>query len=287
VVGPWGHAETLLLPDGAPTQKYRLASLAPSIPWFDRYLTSRNAGAPEAPVRVYVMGANVWRDEHEWPLARARETMWYLSGNGHANSARGDGVLTTTAPDRDEAADAFESNPLTPVPTRGGAMLDGSGPVPQNDVEDRSDVLVYSTSPLDEAMEVTGPVSAVLFVATTAPSADFTAKLVDVHPDGTAYNVTDGIVRRFYPPAAAAPADAEPTEITISLWPTSMVFGKGHRIRLEIAGSNFPRFDRNPHTAERPATARTFAIATQAVHHGRHAASRIVLPEVPATVDRR
>ena len=154
------------------------------------------------------------------------------------------------------------------------------------DVEDRSDVLVYSTPPLDQAMEVTGPVSAVLFVATTAPSADFTVKLVDVHPDGAAYNVTDGVGRRSYQPAAA-PADAEPTEITISLWPTSMVFGKGHRIRLEIAGSNFPRFDRNLHTSEPAASARTVAIATQAVHHGRRAASRLVLPVVPVTVDRR
>jgi putative CocE/NonD family hydrolase len=232
------------------------------------------------------MGANVWRDEQEWPLARARPTAWYLHGDGHANSVRGDGRLATGVPDQDERADAFLSNPLAAVPTRGGAMIDGGGTIPQNDVEDRSDVLVYSTPPLDEAMEVTGPVSAVLFVATTAPSADFTAKLVDVHPDGAAYNVTDGVVRRVYRPAAA-PADAEPTEITISLWPTSMVFAKGHRIRLEIAGSNFPRFDRNPHTTDPPALARTVAIATQAVHHGRQAASRIVLPVVPVTVGRR
>jgi putative CocE/NonD family hydrolase len=129
-------------------------------------------------------------------------------------------------------------------------------------------------------MEVTGPVTAVLYVATSSPSADFTAKLVDVHADGLAYNVSDGIIRRSYRPEAA-PAAAEPTEITIALWPTSMVFQRGHRIRLEIAGSNFPRFDRNPNTGEPGATARTVALATQAVHHGRKAPSRIMLPVIP------
>jgi putative CocE/NonD family hydrolase len=190
-------------------------------------------------------------------------------------------------------------------------MLGGSETVPQNDVEGRSDVLVYSTPPLAEDVEVTGPVFAVLHVATSSPSADFTAKLVDVHADGVAYNVSDGIVRRAYRPdvalAAATPAgnglppsheatedrrslggggktvpDHGATEITISLWPTSMVFRRGHRIRLEVAGSNFPRFDRNPNTGEPSATARTIAPATQVVHHGRQAPSRIMLPLIPA-----
>ena len=160
-------------------------------------------------------------------LARARETVWYLRSRGHANTASGDGRLTTEAPDQDDPSDAFVSNPAAPVPTRGGAMFGGIGTVPQNDVEARSDVLVYSTSPLAEDLEVTGPVSAVLYVATLSLSADFTAKLVDVHTDGVAYNVSDGIMRRSYRPAAA-PGAAEPTEITITLWPTSMVFRRGH-----------------------------------------------------------
>jgi putative CocE/NonD family hydrolase len=160
-------------------------------------------------------------------------------------------------------------------------MLEGSGSVPQNDIEERSDMLVYSTPPLTEDVEVTGPLSAVLYVATSSPSVDFTAKLVDVHADGVAFNVSDGIIRRSYR-SEATPAHAEPTEITITLWPTSMVFRRGHRIRLEVAGSNFPRFDRNPNTGEPSATARTTASATEAVHHGRQAPSRIMLPLIPA-----
>jgi putative CocE/NonD family hydrolase len=281
VVGPWGHAETVVLPGDVRNRNYRLESLAASVLWFDHHLRVRDSGAaPPAPVRLYVMGKNVWRDEQEWPLARARETAWYLRGSGRANTASGDGVLTTDGPGQDDPPDTFASNPASPVPTRGGAMIGGSGTVLQGDVEARSDVLVFSTPPLAEDMEVTGPVTAVLYVATSSPSADFTAKLVDVHADGLAYNVSDGIIRRSYRPEAA-PAAAEPTEITIALWPTSMVFQRGHRIRLEIAGSNFPRFDRNPNTGEPGATARTVALATQAVHHGRKAPSRIMLPVIP------
>jgi putative CocE/NonD family hydrolase len=282
LVGPWGHAETVTLPGDIRNRNYRLESFAPSVPWFDHHLRSREVGAmPGAPVRLYVMGANVWRDEQEWPLARARETAWYLRSRGHANTASGDGRLTTEDPDQDDPADVFVSNPASPVPTRGGAMFGGSGTVPQNDVENRSDVLVYSSPPLAEDLEVTGPVSAVLYVATASLSADFAAKLVDVHADGVAYNVSDGIIRRSYRPTAA-PAAAEPTEITITLWPTSMVFRRGHRIRLEVAGSNFPRFDRNSNTGEPSATARTVAAATEVVHHGRQAPSRITLPLIPA-----
>jgi putative CocE/NonD family hydrolase len=283
VIGPWAHAETVVLPSGVRNRNYRLESLSPSISWFDRHLLFRDAGAPpDAPVRIYVMGANVWRDEREWPLRRARETTWYLQSGGHANSADGDGRLTMDLPSLDESPDTFLADPAKPVPTRGGAVIgEGAGAVPQNDVEARPDVLVYSTPPLAEDMEVTGPVSAVLYVTSSSPSADFTVKLVDVHADGTAFNVSDGILRRGYQAATSA-APSEPTAIVIALWPTSMVFRKGHRIRLEVAGSNFPRFDRNPHTGEPSATATLTAVATQTVHHGPQVPSRIVLPVVPA-----
>ena len=281
VVGPWAHAETAALPGTVRNRNYRLESLAPSIPWFDRRLLFRDAGAPpEAPVRIYVMGANVWRDEQEWPLARARETSWYLRSGGHANTANGDGRLATDVGGGDEPPDMFLADPAKPVPTRGGAMIaEGAGTFPQNDVEARSDVLVYSTSPLAEDVEVTGPVSAILYVTTSSPSADFAAKLVDVHADGAAYNVSDGIIRHTYQPSTSS--DAEPAPVVVALWPTSIVFRKGHRIRLEVAGSNFPRFDRNPNTGEPTATATVTAVATQTVHHGRRKPSRIVLPVVP------
>src|SRR5262249_46161924 len=152
------------------------------------------------------------------------------------------------------------------------------GTVSQNDVEARSDVLVYSTPLLDHDVEVTGPISADLFVSASSPSADVTAKLVDVHEDGVAYNVSDGIFRGKFD-AHAHPAAA--TRITVELWPTSMVFRHGHRIRLEIAGSNFPRFDRDPHTGEPSATARTMVAATQMLHHNRDYPSSLTLPLVP------
>jgi putative CocE/NonD family hydrolase len=282
LVGPWGHARTVDLPGIAPSRSYRLESLQPSIPWFDRHLLGRETeGFSPAPVRLYVMGANAWRDEQEWPLARARETSWFLHSDGHANTSSGDGQLTTDPPDQHEPPDVFLSDPDSPVPTRGGASLGaGGGTFPQNDIEARADVLVYTTPPLESDLEVTGPVSMVLFVAVSSSSADFTAKLVDVHDDGTAYNVSDGILRQSYE-KRSIPTVSGTVPITVQLWPTSMVFKKGHRIRLEVSGSNVPRFDRNPNTGESASTARTAVTAIQAVHHGRDTASRLILPVIP------
>lgn len=282
VIGPWGHAQSVTFPDGYTPRNYRLASLAPSIPWFDRHVRRQRPDATtSSPVRIYVMGANMWREEQEWPLARARHVSYYLRSGGRANSAAGDGQLTTDAPATSEPADAFEYDPQNPVPTRGGAELGtGGGIVLQNDVEDRADVLVYTTPPLDRDTEVTGEIVARLYVATTAPSTDFTAKLVDVRPDGAAYNVTDGILRRDYTPRVD-PARASPELIDVRLWPTSVVFRRGHRIRLEVSSSNFPRFDRNLNSGEPAASAARAVAATQALHHGRERASQLVLPIVP------
>jgi putative CocE/NonD family hydrolase len=281
IVGPWAHAETVRLPGAVATRNYRLESLAPSIPWFDRHLRSMGPGVqPDSPFRLFVMGTNVWRDEPEWPLARARAVSWYLRSRGRANSVSGDGSLTADPPLVPEPPDTFESDPQNPVPTRGGAMIgNGAGVARQDDVELRRDVLVYTTAPLAEDVEVTGPLTATLYVATSAPHTDFTAKLVDVQRDGTAYNVSDGILRRQYA-ASTDPATADPVPIEVSLWPTSMVFRQGHRIRLEVASSNFPRYDRNPNTGAPIATATVTAVARQAVHHGPEALSRIVLPVV-------
>jgi putative CocE/NonD family hydrolase len=136
---------------------------------------------------------------------------------------------------------------------------------------------VYSTDPLEHDMEVTGPLSAVLYVATTAPNTDFTVKLVDVHPDGKAYNISDGILRRAYPPSTQGSAE----EITVELWPTSMVFFRGHRIRVEVSSSNYPRYDRNPNTGRDIPTETAPVAALQTVYHGAGTPSRIVLPLIP------
>ncbi len=277
IVGPWSHARTVTLPGGIALRNYRLESLAPSVGWFDQHLQLHQATAPDtAPIRLYVMGANIWKDEQEWPLARTRYTSFYLHSAGTANGAGGDGLLRLVPPDSQEPPDTYTYDPKNPAPSRGGAMMGPRAGIRlQNDVERRPDVLVYSTAPLEEPMEVTGLVSLTLHVSTTAPSTDFTAKLVDVHPDGSAYNVTDGILRRRY-------ASAEPTEIRIDLWPTSMVFLKGHRVRLEVSSSNYPRFDRNPNTGRPIATEMETLVAHQTIHHSPGTPSRLILPVIPS-----
>jgi len=277
IVGPWTHADPVRFPDGSTAGDYRPASLAPSIPWFDHHLLGRPLDSSlAAPVRIYVMGENVWRDEQEWPLARTQYTAFYLTSSGRANSGKGDGKLTPGRPNANEPADSYVYDPRRPVPSRGGAMLGPrAGIAQQNEVEARRDVLVYSTEPLERDLEATGPVSAVLHVSTTAPNTDFTVKLLDVHPDGKAYNISDGILRRAYAPQAS------PSEITIELWPTSMLFRRGHRIRIEVSSSNYPRYDRNPNTGGNIVAETMPVAATQTIYHGADAPSRIILPVIP------
>jgi putative CocE/NonD family hydrolase len=275
VIGPWTHADPVRFPDGSTAGDYRAASLAPSIPWFDHHLMGEPlARSLNAPVRLYVMGENVWRDEQEWPLSRAHPVAYYLTSDGPANALRGNGRLTPE-PAAAQRHDEYLYDPRLPVPTRGGAMLGPrAGIALQADVEGRDDVLVYSTATLDSDIEVTGPLRAVLHVTTSAPHTDFTVKLVDVHADGRAYNISDGILRRAY-----APGDV--SEITVELWPTSMLFRKGHRIRIEVSSSNYPRYDRNPNTGRDIPTERTPVSAMQRVLHGGMYPSRIILPVVP------
>jgi putative CocE/NonD family hydrolase len=156
----------------------------------------------------------------------------------------------------------------------------------QNAVEARFDVLTYSTPPLTESVEATGPVRAVLYVATDAPTTDFTAKLVDVYPDGSAYNLSDGIWRQTYDVASGSPAAGENVvRIEIALWPVGNVFFKGHRIRLEISSSNFPRYDRNLNTGEFAPTATRIVVAHQKLFHSRLYPSRVILPLIPRSED--
>jgi uncharacterized protein len=222
------------------------------------------------------MGEHAWRDEQEWPLARARDTALYLHSDGKANSMYGDGRLSWDMPAGKQPPDIYQYDPMQPVPSHGGAMLGPrAGIVQQDNIETRYDVLIYTTEPLAEEIEVTGPVQAILYVDTSAPNTDFTVKLVDVHLDGKAYNVSDGILRRDYVSQSA------PHEIQVELWPTSMLFKQGHRIRLEVSSSNYPRYDRNPNTGLNILTETQSIIARQTVHHDVSRPSRLVLPVVP------
>jgi putative CocE/NonD family hydrolase len=281
IVGPWAHASEVTFPDGTKAENFRKESVAVSLPWFDA--NSGRATLPSSPVRLFVMGRNAWRDEHEWPLARAQYTSYFLGGGGSANSSAGDGKLNVIAPTSKESADTFIYDPLNPAPTAGGAMIGpAAGIARQNEVESRQDVLVYTTPVLDRDVEVTGPVSLILYVSTSAPNTDFTAKLVDVHPDSSAFNVSEGILRRCYQHTQDPSATDDVHQIRIELWPTSMAFFKGHRIRLEISSSNFPRFDRNPNTGNRIASEAKVITAKQTVRHGLQFPSHLILPIIPS-----
>jgi hypothetical protein len=239
-------------------------------------------------VRVFVMGVNQWREEDDWPLARARSAKYFLHSAGKANSLGGDGTLSTAAP-RLETADHYVYDPANPTPTVGGPLCcDAShwkpGPRDQRSVEGRDDVLIYSTSPFGQDVEVTGPVRVELYAKSSAVDTDFTAKLVDVGPDGFAQNLTEGIIRGRYRDSQEKPELMNPGQIyrfNIDLWSTSNVFRKGHVLRLEISSSNFPRFDRNLNTGEDAAAAQRYVAATNVVYHDADHPSALVLPVVP------
>ena len=283
IIGPWAHARTVTFPSGETPENYRLESLAPSVAWFDRHLRPSATAVPKpAPIRIYVMGENIWRDEQEWPLVRTRYIPYYLRSGGKANTAGGDGMLMLAPPTSQDPPDTYAYDPRNPVPTAGGAMLGPrAGIARQNAIEERPDVLTYTTPPLEQDLEVTGPIRLILHVSTRVPHTDFTGKLVDVHQNGSAYNVSEGILRRRYSDHDGSAHTERSTEIQIELWPTSIVFQKGHRIRLEVSSSNYPRFDRNPNTGHTIATATHSIVARQTIHHGYETPSRLILPVIP------
>lgn len=261
--------------------------------WYDYLFKSeKNEFASGEPVKIFVMGANQWRSEDDWPLARAKETKYYLHSSGKANSLRGNGTLSTVAPAK-ESNDQYVYDPANPVPTVGGPLCCDPwrwqpGPRDQRSVEGRDDVLVYSTPPMAEDMEITGPITLDLYVKSSAVDTDFTAKLVDVWPDGFAQNLTEGILRARYRDSRETAALMNPGQVyklTIDMWATSNVFKKGHVLRLEVSSSNFPRFDRNLNTGAMryvKGENEAFVSATNAVLHDAEHPSALVLPVIPA-----
>ncbi len=257
--------------------------------WYDWLFKGiANGVEREKPVRLFVMGKNEWRDEDDWPLQRAKATRYYLHSTGPANGLQGGGTLATAAP-ADEKADRFVYDPNDAVPTIGGPLCckplpTGIGPQDQRPAEARPDVLVYSTPPFAQSTEVTGPISLELYVSTSATDTDFTGKLVDVWPNGFAQNLTEGILRLRYRNSQEKAELANPGEvyrIALDLWATSNVFLPGHRLRLEVSSSNFPRFDRNLNTGGDQAKGTQMVKATNAVYHDQSHPSALVLPIVP------
>ena len=257
--------------------------------WYDYLLKGAVNGIErEKPVKIFVMGENAWREEDDWPLARARNTRYYLHSGGNANSLNGDGTLSPDAPQA-ETSDHFVYSPSEPVPTRGGGLCCDnerlpSGAFDQRAVESRGDVLVFTTPAFETDFEVTGPVSLECFASSSAVDTDFTAKLVDVWPSGFAQNLTDGIVRARYRKSPEKPEFMNPGEtykFTIDVGPTSNLFKAGHKLRIEISSSNFPRFDRNLNTGEDPGTSTRLVRASNTIYHDREHPSALVLPVVP------
>jgi len=258
--------------------------------WYDSIFKGvSNEVEREKPVKIFVMGKNEWRDEDDWPLARAKNTRYYLhSVNGGAGGLGGNGTLSTAAP-AEEKADQYVYDPGDAVPTIGGplccgALPTGIGPEDQRPAEVRADVLVFTTPAFEKDFEVTGPVTLDLYVSSSAVDTDFTGMLVDVWPNGFAQNLTSGILRMRYRNSQEKPELANPGEtyhVTVDMWATSNVFLAGHKLRLEVSSSNFPRFDRNLNTGEIQARGTRMIKATNVIYHDKAHPSALIVPVVP------
>jgi putative CocE/NonD family hydrolase len=263
------------------------------IRWYDFLFKNINNGMEkEKPVRVFTMGTNEWRDFDAWPPPDAKTQKMFLHSTGKANGSDGIGSLSTATPAANETADSYAYDPGNPVQTRGGPLccapeLLFPGPKDQTSIEKRHDILIYSTESLAQDLDVTGPVTVELFVKSSAVDTDFTAKLVDVHPDGYAQNITDGIFRMRYLNSREKPGKINPGQvykITVDLVGTSNVFLAGHRLRLEVSSSNYPRFDRNLNTGDPDiAHASTKIVATNTILHDAAHPSALMIGVLPAT----
>lgn len=292
IVGPWPHSLSLSsktgdIDFGAPSM-VDLESLEQR--WFDHWLKGIDNGiADEPPLRLFIMGINQWRDECEWPLARTQWQKWHLHSGGSANTLLGNGTLSTASPE-DESPDHYTYHPHYPVPTMGGNNCCSPhivpwGPYDQRPIEMRNDVLCYTSDPLETDLEVTGPIKAVIYAATDCTDTDWTAKLVDVSPSGYAMNLCDGILRARFRESLTTPTLLKPGDVyayEIDLGVTGNVFKKGHRIRLEISSSNFPRFDRNLNTGGSLGRETEMRQAHQTVYHSKSYPSHITLPVIPS-----
>ena len=286
IVGPWTHtgadwiSREGVVDFGPEAERdyYETADL-----WFRRWLKGeRNEVEEWPPIQLFVMGANRWRAEQEWPLARTVYTDYFLHSDGNANTPAGDGVLSTEPPG-EETADRYDYDPRDPVMTlytQPGQQL----PYDQRALDSRRDVLVYATPPLAKPVEVTGPITVKLWAASSARDTDFVVKLQDVWPEGFVQELCHGIVRARYRESYDSPSLIEPGqayEYTIQVHPTSNLFKAGHRIRLDVSSSDFPNFDRNHNTGGDDYSEATLVTARQTIIHDRSRPSRVILPVVP------
>ncbi|HSP40410.1 MAG TPA: CocE/NonD family hydrolase, partial [Gillisia sp.] len=257
--------------------------------WFDMWLKGEQNDFKEKTPRVqyYTMGSNKWQSSDTWPPKKAKMTTYYLSSNGKANTV-GNGKLTTKRPGTKEAPDAFIYDPMAPVPSLGGNVcctgnaVQG-GAFDQQEQQKREDILVYTTEPFKEGVEVSGFIEATLFVSSDARDTDFTIKLIDVAPDGTAYNLDETIQRARYREGYDKEVfmeEGKVYELELTPMSTSNYFQKGHSLRIEISSSNFPRFARNLNTGGNNFDESEGVIANNKVHHARGTESFIKIPVI-------
>jgi putative CocE/NonD family hydrolase len=289
ILGPWDHGsvgKTKVAEVEFGTEA-TVDTFALQLDWFDRHLKQDAVAQakPFPPVRYFSMGDNVWHDAQTWPPEGFTETSFYLHSDGKANTRKGNGRITREAPTGNQPADTFRADPAKPTPSNPitetrpikAAVW---GPADQSATEDRDDVLVYTSEPMTTPLTFAGNAEAKLHVSTNTPDADWAVKLIDVHPDGFAQNIARGILRGRYRSSLLKPELMQPGqvyEITVDLGPVAATIAKGHQLRVDISGADFPLYDRNPNTAEGIFSNKT-AIATEQVHHKPGALSHIILP---------
>lgn len=288
LVGPWTHGQPIQylgeMNFGAAAGPVGAQLTAHNLAFFDKYLCGKEIAIPV--VRYFTMGRDSWQTAEDWPLPQTAWQRFYLHSRGKANTAEGDGVLNRDEPGT-EPPDFYIYNPHTPVPSVGGRVIGSGvtpGPIDQSRIERRRDVLCYTSAELQEEVEVTGPLSVHLCAATSACDTDWTAKLVDVYPDGRAYNIVEGIKRasgRNLDGTHQPVTPGEAYEYLVTMGDTSIIFRKGHRIRLEISSSNFPTFDRNMNTGNPIGEDARGIPALQTVLHSTGHASYLDLPVIP------
>jgi len=293
LVGPWPHAINS-------TTKLGTVEFGPTavidmnaywLRWFDHWLKGSDSGfMKDPPVRIFVMGENVWRDENEWPIARTQWTKYFLHSNGQANTLSGNGTLSSAEP-ASEPTDSYSYDPAKPVRfITDPSFAQIGGPDDYREVEQRSDVLVYTSDALTEDMEVCGPLRVHLSAASSARDTDFMVKLIDVWPNGFAQRLNDGMVRARFREGMDKPSLIEPGRVysyDLDLWNTCQLYQKGHRIRVEVSSSAFPKYDRNLNTGEALGQTTRMAVAQQKIYHDREHPSYVILPIVPRTTSAR
>jgi putative CocE/NonD family hydrolase len=258
--------------------------------WFDRWLNGNEHAIDSLPrIQYYTIGRNVWQSSDRWPVKGMRETAFYLRSNGKANTSSGDGRLSLTAPPASERPDTFTYDPANPVPSRGGSICctgnpnDQAGSYDNADIEVRPDVLVYTGDALRDGLELTGSMRAIVSISSNAPDTDVTMKLLDVFPDGRVMNIVEGITRVRYRDSFDKPQMMRPNtvyEVPVDLHATSWYLPPGHRLRVEVSSSSFPRFDRNLNTGGRNYDETTWKVAKNSIHHTAAHPSRLILPVV-------